>query len=181
MTERAPGEGLAPASGFAIRRLGPGDAPLFRALRLEALERHPEAFGGSLEDEAAQPEAWFAARLGDSAVFAGWRPGAAEPEGLMALALPRAAKTRHKGLLWSVYLRPGARGSGLAPALLAAVLDHARGRVEEVRLSVVAGNDAARRLYERAGFTAWAVEPRALKVAGRYYDEVLMRLRLAAD
>lgn len=183
MTERdggraSPGS-LAAAGGprFTIRRLVPDEAALFRALRLEALERHPEAFGASLEDEAAQPDSWFAARLEAGIVLAGWLPGMEAPAGLMALALPRAEKTRHKGLLWSVYLRPEARGHGLAPALLSAVLAEARGRVEEVRLSVVAGNDRARRLYERAGFTAWGLEPRALKLGGRYYDEVLMRFR----
>lgn len=161
-----------------IRLLTPEDAALFRRLRLEALRAHPEAFGASHEDEAARPEAWWAERLRGSAVFAGWRAEGAEPAGLMALALPTAAKTRHKALLWSVYLRPESRGSGLAAALLRAVIAHAEGRVEEIRLSVVAGNDRARRLYESLGFRAWATEPRALKIGDRYYDETLMRLPL---
>ena len=92
-----------------------------------------------------------------------------------------AAKLRHKGLIWGVYVRPSARRAGLGMALLARVLDHARGgAVEEVRLSVVASNGAAIRFYEAAGFEAYGVERRALKVAGRYHNEVLMAARLAA-
>ena len=59
------------------------------------------------------------------------------------------------------------------------MLDHARGAaVEEVRLSVVSSNAAAVRFYEAAGFVAYGLEPRALKVAGVYHDEVLMAARL---
>ncbi|MCQ4162021.1 GNAT family N-acetyltransferase [Roseomonas sp. GC11] len=168
-----------------IRRLSPEDASLFRALRLEALLAHPEAYGASHEEEAAQPDSWFADRLRNGVVLAGWRgePEDApkgEPEGIMGLAFPGSVKTRHKGLLWGVYLRPAARGTGLARALLEAVIAEARGRVEEIRLSVVVGNEAARRLYEQAGFTAWATEPCALKIGGTCYDETLMRLPLGS-
>lgn len=91
--------------------------------------------------------------------------------------MPKAAKLRHKGVLWGMYVRPRARRAGLGAVLVRRVLDHARGAVEEVRLTVVSSNDAAARLYGAAGFEAFGVEPRALKVAGRYHDEVLIALR----
>lgn len=159
----------------AIRRLGSADAAAYRALRLDGLERHPEAFGASWEDEAARQLAWFAERLEANAVFGAWEAGALA--GTAGLLVPTTPKLRHKGTLWGMYVRPDARRSGLGAALLAAVLDHARGAVEEVGLTVGAANAAARRLYEAAGFTAYGVEPRALKVAGQYHDEVLMTLR----
>ena len=77
-----------------------------------------------------------------------------------------------------MYVRDPARGTGLAGQLVDAVLAHARREVELVQLSVVASNDAARRLYERRGFERYGVEPRALKVDGRYLDEALMVKRL---
>jgi len=166
------------AGRFAVRRLLPADAPAFRALRLEALEHHPEAFGASLEEEAAADNAFFATRLAGNAIFGGSLPGAPQLGGIMALAIPSSPKSRHKALLWGVYLRPEARRSGLAAALLEAVLNHARGQAEEVRLAVTAGNTAARRLYLRAGFTDWGMEPRAVKIGGTYYDEHQMVLRL---
>lgn len=75
----------------------------------------------------------------------------------------------------------GARGAGLGEALVARVLEHARGVVEEVRLSVVASNAAAVRLYEAAGFERYGLERRALKVAGRHHDEALMAVRFGGS
>jgi RimJ/RimL family protein N-acetyltransferase len=77
-------------------------------------------------------------------------------------------------LLWTMYVRSAARKSGIGKILVAAVLDHARGRVEMVQLTVVSENEAARRLYEAMGFVEYGFEKRAHKHQGRYYDEVLM-------
>jgi RimJ/RimL family protein N-acetyltransferase len=73
-----------------------------------------------------------------------------------------------------MYVRSAARGTGLARQLVEAVLDYAQDRVELVQLSVIAGNVPAHRLYVALGFVAYGVEERALKVDGRYYDEVHM-------
>ena len=48
------------AAHIEIRRLMQADAVLYRDIRLEALRAHPEAFGSTLETEAAQPSSWFA-------------------------------------------------------------------------------------------------------------------------
>ena len=49
--------------------------------------------------------------------------------------------------------------------------------LEQLQLSVQADNAHAMRLYERAGFTAWGREPRALRVGCAYHDKVhMMRL-----
>lgn len=158
---------------FAIRRLTGEDAASYRAIRLEGLAAHPEAFAASFEDEVVRDDAWFAGRLAGSTVFGGWD----EDGGLAGVAgflVPAGAKQRHKGILWGMYVRPQARGTGLAPALVAAVLDHARGLVEAVRLTVVADNAPAVRLYAAAGFVQYGLERRALRVGERYYDELLM-------
>jgi RimJ/RimL family protein N-acetyltransferase len=162
-----------------VERLTGADAAAYRELRLQALRDHPEAFAACFEEEAARPPEWFAARLDAGAVFAGWRAGDARPAGMAGLFVPEGAKTQHNGLLWGMYVRPEARGSGLAAALVERVVEHARGVVEEVRLTVVSTNLAALRLYARLGFTACATEPRALKVGDAYHDEVLMLRRLA--
>ena len=155
-----------------IRALTPDDATLYRALRLEALRAHPEAFGASFEEEAAQNDSFFAARLTASTVFGGF-----DSSGLAGTAGFRpetSAKQAHKALFWGMYVRPAARGSGLSRRLVEAVLAHARGRVELIQLKVVATNTPARHLYESLGFEVYGIEARSLKVDGRYHDEVLM-------
>jgi len=171
---------LPPVQGTAIGpalRLGPADAAAYRDLRLEGLAKHPEAFGASWEDEAGRPLVWFIERLERNAVFGAWAADTAELAGIAGLLVPEEAKLRHKGVLWGMYVQPRARAAGVGAALVARVLDHARGAVEEVRLTVVASNAAAVRLYEAAGFQVYGLERRALKVDGRYHDEALMALR----
>ena len=46
--------------------------------------------------------------------------------------------------------------------------------IEGSRFSVVSDNEQARRLYESEGFTAYGMEPHALKQDQRYLDEILM-------
>jgi RimJ/RimL family protein N-acetyltransferase len=157
---------------FVIRPLRADEAETYRDIRLEALRLHPEAFGSSFEEESARGLAWFAERLSGTTVFGGFRG-----EALLGTAgfMPETGlKRAHKGHLWGMYLRAEARGSGLAAGLVAAVVDHARGRVEVLLLSVTEGNVPARRLYETFGFVAWGVEVKALRVEGVWYDDVHM-------
>jgi len=161
-----------------IRHLSALDAGAYRDLRLGGLRAHPEAFGASWEEEAAKPMVWFEDRLNRNVIFGGGMGAASELGGVAGFYVPDSAKQRHKGVLWGMFVRPQARGTGLGPALVAHVLDHARATVEEVRLTVVSTNSAAIRLYERAGFERYGLEQRALKVGGDYYDEVLMALSL---
>ena len=58
-------------------------------------------------------------------------------------------------------------------------MQDAAGTVEQLTLSVVRDNEAAAGLYRALGFEAYGVEPRALKGAGGYADEVLMVCFLA--
>jgi RimJ/RimL family protein N-acetyltransferase len=157
---------------FAIRPFTVDEAALYRDIRLEALRLHPEAFGASFDKEAAEPLAFFTGRLQGNTIFGGFRGDMVlGTAGFMAGTGPKQA---HKSLLWGMYVRPEARGTGLARRLVEAVLDHARDRVEHIQLSVVADNLVARRLYASLGFEPYGIEQRSLKVEGRYYDEVLM-------
>jgi ribosomal protein S18 acetylase RimI-like enzyme len=57
-----------------------------------------------------------------------------------------------------IYVRPDARNKGIGRELLTAILEPARGAgLSHVSLEVLIQNSAARRLYERLGFTAMDV------------------------
>ena len=159
-----------------IRRLIEADAPSFREIRLEALELSPEAFGSSFEQESTRSLGQFEETLRMSDVF-----GAFRDDDLVGVAGYRAqtgAKQAHKGFLWGMYVRPAARGAGVARQLVQAILGHARERVELVQLTVVSDNQAAQRFYRSLGFVAYGHEVHSLKQSGRYYDEVLMAAAL---
>jgi ribosomal protein S18 acetylase RimI-like enzyme len=160
---------------FHIRRLQPEDHTAFRDIRLEGLRLHPEAFGASLEEEERQSPEDLAARIGRSVIFGGfdadnWLAG------VIGFARSNSAKTRHIASIWGMYVRQQARGTGLAKNLLAEAMAEGKATCRSLRLSVVSSNLAAFRLYRSAGFSQWAIDTQALKVADTYYDEILMRI-----
>lgn len=150
-----------------IRPLTPDDAAIYHAICLEALSAEAASFATTLEEQAARSLEQVAKTLSETTVFGAFIDG--ELVGTAGYARNAPVKEAHKGVVWGMYLRPSARGGGLAGALLDAVIDYARGRVEQLTLIVVSDNMPAVRLYESRGFVRWGLEPRALKLAdGRY-------------
>jgi ribosomal protein S18 acetylase RimI-like enzyme len=164
------------AAGCLVRRLGPGDAAPFQALRLEGLARHPCAFAASPDEEAGHSLAEVAGRLEREPVFGAF--DGAELVGIAAFAVPSVTKKRHKGVLRGVYVRDAARGRGLGRALVLAVIEHARAHVVQLHATVVTTNHPALRLYRSLGFSTYGLEPRGLACAGQYFDQELMVLML---
>lgn len=157
-----------------IRLLTPADATLYRAIRLEALAAHPEAFTSTFEREQGKPLAWFAERLATSDVFGAFI--ADELVGTAGFRREDGAKTAHKAVLWGMYVRPQARRSGTGRRLVDTIAAHAAKRVEQLQLVVISENHAALRLYSAAGFVEYGRGTKALKQGNRYYDEILMTL-----
>lgn len=155
-----------------VRRLTPDDAEAFRNIRLESLRSHPEAFAASLEFEEGLPLSAFFDRLKKSAIFGAFQDG--ELMGVAGFTALKSPKACHKGILWGMYLREAARGSGQAKALAERVLEHARSRVERVHLTVVTENERAVQFYLKLGFESYGTEQKALKIGERYYDEMLL-------
>jgi len=171
------------APSITIRRIRPEDAESLRALRLEALRNFPLAFTADLaENEARTPASWReqAARCAGDAPEVIMLADAGDClAGMAGVSVPKSGKLGHAGTVWGVYVRPEFRGRGTAQRLLEACIDWARTRsLVALRLSVVVGNDPAKRCYERCGFVVYGIEPLAVRWEGRLYDETLMVLRL---
>ena len=153
------------------------DAAAMREIRLEMLRLHPEAFAADLETEEAMSVVDFAARAASSTTFGGYVDDALA--GSVVFVRSERRKTAHSGMLAAMYVRPAFRGSGLADALIEAVIDHAIGLVEQIELTVNAENPRAIGLYQRHGFAAYGVKPRSIRIGDKTYDEILMMRRLA--
>jgi ribosomal protein S18 acetylase RimI-like enzyme len=152
------------------------DLPLFRPLRLEALCQHPEAFGSSFEEEQGDD---MARMIGEppNVTLGGFAAGALV--GTAALVVSPKLKQRHKGHVVGVYIAPAWRRTGLGQGLIDRLIQEARGQgLAVLTLSVTIGNAGARRLYTRAGFAVYGVEPLGLRVGTVFLDEELMALRL---
>src|SRR3982074_3754477 len=125
-----------PQKLLKVRRLEANDVTSYRELRLEGLKSHPEAFGASMDDESAKPGTGWAERLETSTVFGGWIDNS-PLLGVAGFHVNGSAKLRHKGVLWGMYVRPRARGSGLAAALVERGLAPARAPVAEILLDAM--------------------------------------------
>jgi ribosomal protein S18 acetylase RimI-like enzyme len=179
---RKPAKGKDP---MKIRKLTADDAALFRNLRLEGLKNHPEAFGESYDEFAANSVEQIAGRIpADPASRAGFVLGAFDEDGAMAgvVALGREhrRKRSHKAVLWGMYVIPAYRRQGVASRLVRRLLEYARafGDVEQIVLTAATRNERAVRLYESLGFRSYGREPRALQIDGDYYDQEHMYLVL---
>lgn len=164
---------------FTTRRLLAADMEAFRAVRSEGLVNDAASFRVSVvDDDAISPEAWRE-RLARDYVVAVEVPGGGGGNeqrilGIGGFARLAGTKTTHKGLIWGMYVRPEARGAGVADLVMGALLDHAKGHVRQVQLTVVAANGRAVAFYERHGFTGYGVEPASILMDGTYVDEALM-------
>ncbi len=141
-----------------VRTLAAHEWPLYRALRLRALARRARRLrqhaGRGSAPGRTQDWAW---RLNIGASSGRDRPLVAELGGTAAGLAWAKVDGGDPSLvnLFQMWVAPEARGHGVAAALLDAALAWARARnARAMQLGVVCGNDAARRLYERAGFRA---------------------------
>lgn len=167
-----------------IRQLEPADQKLFFQLRMEALETHPESFGSTQDEFAAQSEEDRQRQLSgmeDSFVL-----GAFLGEnlvGVLGFFRRKGEKLRHKGVIWGVYVLPAARRKGIARALLLESLQRSRSMkgLDAILLTVVSSNHSAKSLYQSMGFTTYGQERAALRIGSEptnLIDEDLMELVL---
>lgn len=134
----------------SVREVKPDEWELLRDVRLAALRDAPDAFASTYAREAPYTEERWRSWFGDrSVMFFPYVEGSAEPAGLAGVVEKGGAAQ-----LLSMWIRPEARGRGVAGALVDAAAGWARARGHDsMYLWVAESNEAARRLYERYGFT----------------------------
>jgi RimJ/RimL family protein N-acetyltransferase len=167
---------------ITVRQLGEEDAAAYRELRLRLLQDSPDSYGSTYENESARPVEHTAARLralqsGDE----GFTLGAFADDGttLVGMATLRRGdgpKLQHRATIFAMGVAPEMRGRRIGRALLDALLARARTMpgLEQIYLTVVIPNDAARQLYRSCGFVTYGIDERGLKLGNQYWDEVQM-------
>jgi hypothetical protein len=155
-------------SRLSFRLATPADAAALRALRLESLAAHPEAFGSDAATAARDSVEDWAAQLAERAASGEGVAAVAESEGRLVgmarLFRSLRPKTRHSGTLASVTCARLARRR-VARGWWTFCRLGARSRRDVVKLAVVSTNVAAIRCYVRCGLasTAWSRRPSATR------------------
>lgn len=140
----------------AVREAGPGDLPAIDAIEAASFDR----------DRFARRNLARMLKGGRTRFFL-----ADDGAGYLALSLRRGGRT---GRIYSLAVRPEARGRGAASALIAAARKLALCEgLRALRLEVRESNLAARRLYEREGFCLRERRP-------AYYEDGEAALQLEA-
>ena len=162
-----------------IRRLTADDAHAFRSLRIRALGEYPEAFTSSYEEEVDRPVEDTARRLASPHLMFWGAWDGEDLAGMVGLEREARAKNRHKATVVGMYVGLEHLGSGLGRRMFAVLLDEARREgIEVLVLTVTDGNGPATALYESVGFRSFGIEPKAVKVDGRYFAKDHMVLDL---
>lgn len=157
-----------------VRLLDPHDAERFKALRLLAVDNSPTSIWPTRQEEMARSIEEIAARIRPTttqAVFGAFDGGALV--GITGVRREPLCQVNHKATIWGVFVSPSYRGRGIAQTLLSAATVHASNEWETIQLMlcVNAENLPAKRLYASHGFQTFGLEPRAMKVGDRFYDE----------
>ncbi len=156
-----------------VRALTRADAEAFREIRLEALQTHPAAYGSTYAQWRDLPLSHYIDRIEGGLLLGLWADEGLQ--GILAYDRDMGGNALHRAALHAVYLRPAVRGTGAFDRLIAAAVAQARADgVTQLELAVSQGNTRARNAYARLGFAQYGMTPRALRIDGRYVDEILM-------
>ena len=163
-----------------IRKLRLDESANYRLVRLACLKNVPQYFGSTYEEEVLNPKFMFETFIEeespDHVMF-----GAFDRKRLIGITgFNRMARQRamHRGELVQVYVDSSFRGQNIGEKLIRHALDYAfhLDGIEQVQLSVVAGNQTAIKLYEKLGFKTFGVQPKYFKVGDTYLDQQFMQL-----
>ena len=168
----------------SIRRLVPADSPAYREIRLTSLAEFPASFGSSFEEENQRDDSEFEQSIDSSARTAFVR-GAFDGDSLVGICRFQQegwGKTRHRGGLQSMYVRPACAGRGIGRLLVQQAVAEAFAdpAIQLIMLGVVADNAAANRLYESLEFEEYGRLPNYLLVNGTSYTMRFMALQRPA-
>ncbi len=164
-----------------IRRLTSEDAVSYRALRLRSLQENPEAFLVTYDSEVSKPIEEIQHKLQPSSNrFTLGCFDKQELVGMVTFVREQHLKTIHKGNIYAMYVSPSCRGQNIGKALMKELVQRASTLegLEQIGLTVISENRAAKQLYISLGFTVCGLEKNALKYEGQYWDEERMVLEL---
>ncbi|MFG3038990.1 GNAT family N-acetyltransferase [Streptomyces sp. NPDC048330] len=137
-------------TNWSLRPVRTADVEVIAELRAEVMREDLERLGRYDEHRVRQ-------RFRDG--FSPEHTSVVEVDGAFAGCVTVRPDESGEGLcLEHFYLAPGAQGRGLGTAVLRTLLDRADRTEEPVGLVVLQGS-AARRLYEREGFTLVSEDP----------------------
>ena len=160
---------------FEIIALPPEQWPAYKALRLEALQSDPQAFGASHAAAVEKPDAFWHDGLVRAAQSDGqWILFARTQNRFVGMIGAFVGDSPVVASVVMVYVTQSERGQGIARQLMNALITEVRySGVGRLRLTVNSTQHAAVALYKSSGFAVIGTENARLG-DGNFHDEFLM-------
>lgn len=150
----------------------------YKNLRLEALQKEPQAFGSSYEKEKLYSDDRWQENLNQCQKHDGqWIVFASDGTqlvGMLGAYQTEEAKKNNTAEIIAVYVKEAFRGKGIAKMLMNKLLDDLKqSHLVSARLAVSIEQNAALALYDRFGFLI-IKEDNIMLGDGKYHDEYIM-------
>ncbi len=160
------------------------EAQKYREIRLECLQKYPQSFASSYEQQVQLPQLDFEKYIiaNDAAHFVMGAFDQAQLAGITAFAREPKAKRAHEGSIIQVYTKPAYQGKQIGRNLLYHTIQaaFAISGVEQLIISAVTNNQGALYLYQNLGFEPYATHKHYMKTTdGQYHDATFMYLNKA--
>lgn len=165
-------------SNFEIREITSAQSRIYKDFTAQGFTEDANAFRIAPEDDVDAPfptndtEDSFTLGMYENNVLAG--VVSFERDG------KNRRKLRHKGILFRMYVSSKFRGKGYSKLLMKAVIERVKKikDIEQINLTVISSNEAAKSLYKQYNFVTYSSEKNAVKWNGSYLDEDSMALKL---
>lgn len=161
------------------RRLVCGDEKSYRRIHLESLKTYPDFFGTRYEEQSKVEKLQFESAIenGSEDIYMFGAFAGEELVGISGFRRGDRPKTRHRGELVQVFVKPDFHGMKVGESLIREVIGAAftLPGVEIIELSAVASNPV-QKLYEKLGFETYVVRRNYFKLGERSWDQRFMEL-----
>lgn len=157
-----------------IISLSEGEWHEYKKLRLEALQKDPEAFGKTYDEVITfSDEKWKELLESYICLFA---KAGKDLIGMIALELNTSENSRHRAEIRQLYVRKEWRNKGVGKQLMVALLKELKKLpyFKKVVLYVTQTQTSAQELYKSLGFRMVGTLEKDIKIGDELYDEYIM-------
>ena len=167
-------------STIVYRPLHKGEFHQYRSIWLECLRIFPDNFGPTYQEEVDNPTLKLSHVFSDSEtsdfVYGAFAEG--QLIGICGFIFEKMKKTKHRGSITQMFVRPEFSGQGIGGKLLKAAIEKsfADKRTEQITLTVVATNKKAIATYKKFGFKQYGLLEDCIKNESGYVADLFFML-----